>query len=323
MDKDIIVYPDPLKEVIFLFPANSLGDMGYNDYILKSVLDAQKNTDFDFHYINPQTNSTAELKSVFDYWLNYVRENADALLLLGSCDDYENFVVAESTADEPVVNRILIFESERDLPVRTVSFSGYGVSFLIGAVAYEKTQAATSAYVSAFPDWNFLNSGRDGFTDGYTYAAAQSGVTAHVSAMSLATGFDGFNMVDSTYRVASALYAESPFIYALAGTSNLGIYRYLRETNNPNLYTVGVDTDQSPFAKGIIGSMLKRMDLWLPAYIQEWLQTGQLPASAQFDLSSGYIHLLLAASYSSELQPIVEQYHGIAQQKELEYLNSK
>ena len=108
------------------------------------------------------------------------------------------------------------------------------------------------------------------------------------------------------------------FIYAVAGGSNMGAYRYLREKPECGIYTAGMDIDQSAYSTLIVGSMVKRMDLVLHDHLNNWYNKKDLPRYCHYGLESGYIDWQIADRYA-ELKGYVESVREEAIRKEKAY----
>lgn len=311
-DKDDPSLPEPEFIVRLLIAPSGLGDLSYNDNILRGVLEEQKEHSFQLEYAVPEDKKEAE--QILRRW------QADG-------DSPHHFTILAASGYEGLARRCLSSVSTRnyllfdtradDLPISTFHFTGYGVSFLAGIAAYTQTKAEKAVYLGGQQHETYIEDCYYGFRDGYLYAGGKEVVETYLS-----TAEGGFAMPHRAYEMADSLYRLYPFIYAMAGKSNTGIYHYLRE-NPGNGYTAGVDTDQSMYSDRIIGSMIKDIGGCIRRYIAMWMNGEELPARKFYTLESGYTSFQIADTYKAGLEKTLSASLPIAIQKEKEYESNK
>lgn len=303
--------PDiPAHLVRVLFSPNGLGDLSYNDDVLQGILGEKQQNDFRLQYHCPADMEEAE--TLIRRWQ---AEDTDPQLyytiMAGS--EYED--VARRTLPPDERDNYLMFETPgEDFTISTFRFSGYGISFLAGLVAYAHTRADTAAYLGGQRGEGFIRECYDGFRDGYRYAGGREVVETYLS-----DGADGFGMPQRAYLLADSLYRSYPFLYVMAGGSNNGVYQYLREHPAVEGYTNGVDVDQSAYSTRIVGSVVKNMGRCVAGYISRWMAGEPGPHRTLYDLRSSYLSFELAAPYRSALQEVVDSHFELAVTKETEY----
>ena len=305
--------PEPLKEVRVLFSVNGVGDLAFNDDILRGVMRSQKENGFLLHYHIPSGAEDAERK--LKEWMQ--DDDARHTFTILATNEYEE-LARKLLNGEQRNNYLLVEASSDDYTFPVFSFSGYGVSFLAGVAAWTYTQGDTAAYLGGERGHLFIEECYLGFRDGYCYAGGKEVVSGYLSGQS-----DGFAMPLQAYMRADSLYRRYPFIYAIAGGSNSGIYQYLREHPAVQGYTAGVDVDQSAYSDRIIGSMIKEVGRCIDDYITLWLEGETLPSCTLFDLTSGYTRFQVSESYMPVLKNIVESHWDTASKKETEYNEKK
>jgi len=250
------------KEVRVLFSTNGVGDLSFNDDILRGVMQSQKENGFQLHYYIPSDPDDAERK--LKEWMQ--NDDPEQTFTILATNEYED-LAREWLKDGWRNNYLLVEASSRDFTIPVFCFSGYGVSFLAGIAARSFTQGDTAAYLGGERGHKFIEECYLGFRDGYRYAGGED-----VTAEYLSDKPDGFAMPVKAYMLADSLYRYYPFIYAIAGGSNTGIYQYLREHPQVEGYTAGVDVDQSLYSDRIIGSMIKEVGRCIGDYIALWLE---------------------------------------------------
>lgn len=298
----------PQPAVRVLIASSGLGDLSYNDNILRGILQAQQELQFRLEYVSPADNKEAE--QIVRSW-QAEGDDPHAYFTILAASEYEE--LARRIMPEVSANNYLMFDTKADdLTIPVFHFTGYGVSFLAGVAAYQKVNADTAAYLGGQQHESFIEECFAGFRDGYKHAGGKGVIELYLSDTQ-----KGFAMPKRAYVMADSLYRLYPFIYAMAGNSNNGIYQYLREY--PVGYTAGVDTDQSAYSDRIIGSMIKEVGSCVKEYIGAWLRGEELPMQKRYTLESGFMNFQIAGSYKQELEKIVEDNLQNAIDKEKKY----
>lgn len=301
----------PQPTVRVLIASSGLGDMSYNDNVLRGVLQAQQEHDFHVEYISPRNATEAE--NIFRSWKEEEEENKSrSYFTILAASEFED-LARSITTPAPVNNYLLFDTTADDLSIPVFHFAGYGVSFLAGVAAYVYTEDEKAAYIGGQQNEAFITECYDGFRDGYLYAGGKEVIETYLSPTQ-----KGFSMPRRAYQLADSLYKLCPFIYAVAGNSNNGIYQYLRDYPNYK-YTAGVDVDQSDCSSQIIGSMIKETNRCLKQYITSWIQGERLPMKERYTLESGFLSFKIAESYKPQLEATITKYLPIAIEKEKEY----
>lgn len=299
----------PTPTVRVLFSVSGLGDMSYSDNILRGILQAQQESYFHLEYIIPKDKVEAEqiirewqTDNDPRYYFNIIADSGfeDITLKLMPAEGAQNYLMFDTRS--------------KDFTIPVFHTTGYGVSFLAGVAAYSQVNAETAVYIGGCTGESYIEECYDGFREGYVYAGGGQVIRADLSNTP-----QGFSMPQKAYIMADSLYKLYPFIYAMAGSSNNGIYQFLREHPLITAYTAGVDTDQSAYSSKIIGSMIKDLGLCVKNYILGWLNGETLPMRECYTLDSGFLSFKVADLYKDKLEQIVANHWQIAKQKELEY----
>lgn len=303
-----------MHQIVVLFSPNGLGDMGYNDNILKGLQTIRKErTDAEILFYTPATLEEAE--DVFSEWISTDIEGKPSLFVL-TTSDYEDMVCKYLKGKELQDGKdVLFFESSNphELPLHHFQISMYGASYLAGVTAAHCTEKKSIVILgnsNDMPTWYAAY----GFEDGYTSQADTESVTVHT----LADDWSGYAKASETYQMMGEWEENYGFVYSVAGGSNAGIYRYLREFPDA-VYTAGMDTDQSYLCSQIVGSMVKHIDVLIEDFIIQWIDTGTMPEETIYGLESGYIDWVLAPAYKDDFLELVNNERKTAIQKEKEY----
>lgn len=303
----------PSYQIIVLFSPGGLGDRGYNDLILKGLQKIRSSRE-DVKLLFHSPTSEQEAERIFSDWLKLKGEKIPALFVLAS-NDYvgmtERLLAGDSVA---FPNKdVLLFEAAREesLPISTFNISLYGASYMAGATAALCPGYRALAVLGSSNDKTTAHAAR-GFTDG----CADHNLDADVTA--LADDWHGYAMADEAYRNMFEWAMDYTFIYPIAGGSNSGIYRYLREYPG-GLYAAGMDVDQSALSMQIVGSTVKHIDRLVEDYLLRWIETGELPEYEQYGLESGYVDWVLSPEYEYIFAADVEEIRNTAKEKERIY----
>ena len=299
--------PEPTVRV--LIATSGLGDLSYNDNILRGIMEEQRENYFRLMYHTPEDESEAE--QVVREWQQ--SDDAQYCYTILAASEFEN--LARKTMPAAGSHHYLMFDTKaEDLTIPSFHFSGYGVSFLAGIAAYAQVRADVAVYIGGQQHESYIEECYHGFRDGYLYAGGKGVVETYLS-----TTQQGFALPKRAYEMADSLYRLYPFIYAMAGSSNKGVYEYLRDYPQVNGYTAGVDIDQSAYSNRIIGSMIKEIGRCVGQYIALWMKGEPIPMRQKYTLDSGFMSFKIAAPYKEKLEQMVAENFQIAIQKEIEY----
>lgn len=306
-------------EILVIFSPDALGDMSYNDEILRGIelFINEPEPVFYISFISPE--DLFDVEFLIQMWwderdISYEEDGRipRKLLVLASSEyaDIARQIIDPEELDMDL--SILAFETEDNKdesdPVKTFEFSLYGTSWLAGRTALNLGCKAPLVLLGNSSNVTTFD-GVDGFMDGYSKGAALD---------ALADDWTGYGMATEAYQKMHSWSGTFDFIYSLSGGSNMGIYRYLRENPDCGVYTAGMDIDQSPYSTLIVGSMVKRIDLVLFDYLMKWYDKVEVPSHQIFGLESGYMEWLIPDRYSY-LRPAIEALRDEAVAKEKEY----
>lgn len=280
---------DPLfsDQVIVLLAPGGVGDMAYNDQILRGVQTAKKNKDFRLLISSP--NSIDEAEKIFKDWLNMNTAETKSLFVLAG-NEYEEMAVRHLSADKYQDKEVLLFETRTKISsAYTFSITMYGAGYLAGGVATIFTDRA--AVLCANSNDHAVNEGGDGFAKGFT---ENGGLEAPM--FYLSDSWKGYSMPEAAYLKAAELAPQYRYIFPMAGGSNMGIYRYAREYPY-GFFTAGIDVDQSILSTQITYSIVKHIDRLMVDYLTLWLDGKSLPKNKVYGMQSGYIDVVLSVHY--------------------------
>lgn len=301
------------RQIVFLFSPGGLGDMGYNDCILRGVQRFRtENPGVDIYIHSPA--SLPEAEKIFSDWLRRPASDIPVLFALGS-SDYEAMTETHLAGIDLTPNKsILLFESRKHYDeenIHTFQISMYGASYLAGVTARRCADSGgkDALIVLANDTDSPIGVAAAGFTAGY-------GAECRVEY--LAHDWTGYVSAPLAYRRMSEWAGLYSYIFPVAGGSNSGIYRYSREFADSPLLA-GMDIDQSPLSNKITGSVIKHIDRLIYEYLTEWTLTGRMPENSLYGLESGYADWQLSDGYTAEFGAPVAEKRPEAIRKETEY----
>lgn len=303
------------RTVIVLFSTGGLGDRGYCDLILGGLQLANKErNDFTMYFKSPQNSDDAEF--IFKDWLSRKSTGGKSLFILASSEYEEMARRVMSECNPDMENKtILLFETSGEFPhpkVHTIKLHMYGGSYLAGVTAAYMGMQRPIVMLGSSADAS-VRPAMDGFVDGYK---AITGKTAAVGYFR--DDEKGYYMPEEAYSMMPELSADHDFIYPVAGGTNLGIYRYLRE-NPSGPYVAGMDVVQNQLCNNIVGSMIKHLDQSVRDAILNWCDGVKSSANhLEIGLKLGYTDWILSERFL-EYQPYVDKHRAEALEKEENY----
>lgn len=300
-------------EIVVIFTPNGLGDLGYNDLILSGMQSVYKEH-LEVKMFLHAPYSMEEAGQIFKEWFFDGSENRSLCVLAAS--EYEFFLKTflEEQGDVPKNKEILLFESANrmELPVSTFEFNMYGVSYLAGAYASYVTDGECLIVKGNSNDETLLAN-----TAGFVEGCVDFGLKKP-EIESLSEDYDGYSQPDEVYYKMYDWSKKYKFIFPLAGGSNMGIYKFLREYEDC-IYSVGMDVDQSRLSDNVIGSVIKRIDKVVALNVENWIIGEAIPKKAVYGLNSGFVDWVVADGYKDLQNMNVSNLKDLAIKKELEY----
>lgn len=276
------------KQISVVFSPGGLGDSGYNDLILTGFQKLRKSNPDGVKIMYYMPDSLPQARKILEKWLEQKNAYNDELFVLAS-SDYENMlkdVLSEQYPDNEIdpEKDILLLESynQYSLPVYTLRITTFGASYLAGVQAATEYGEKPALVVAANPYDKPVLSAVNGFMEGWKSVSAEKADT-----LCMAGDWKGFIMAEEAYQGMHEWSKEYGFVFSVAGGTNNGIYRYLRE-HPGSMKTVGMDIDQSYLCADIIGSVLKHLDNIIYDSLQEWIKSGKIQTMDFHGLIDGY-----------------------------------
>lgn len=273
------------------------GDLGYNDLILDGVCRVATSTGATLSVIRPA--SDTDLSEEVKVWLAEGSTSASlrTRVLIFSSMDYASSLTGLLPPDDRHMIFVVDGNPEK-LPswCHSINFDRYGASYLAGCMVGECPRPIIMA---AQPDDPVLQQAIDGFFDGYVrHNTAGSSAPA---VEYLADNDSGFASAEKAYRLCSSLPFGS-FVFPLAGGSDSGVYKYLREHDFTSLLAAGMDVDCSAQASRVPFSLVVHADEAVAKTLTAAIQ-GDLAVlpSQPFGLESDYVDIVVNPDFYDSL----------------------
>lgn len=308
--------PSKRYEVDVLFSPSGLGDSGYNDIILYGIQQTQMKHGYSLTM--HLTDSVEKGWSIYQQWLvEEVGDDVERMMIFAG-NDYEA-LLRQSPPEVMEGSKVVLFETDSLIPnVYTFSLETYGAAYCIGKMASEIAYSA--AVLAANPEDRNLKHCIDGFRDGYSGGDPMNDIAVCYLAERMGMGYD---MADRAYQLSYELYQWHSFVFPIAGRSNMGVWRYLREYPG-RVYSAGIDGDMSKFSYQIIASLVKRLDLAIEEFIAAWINDGVLTdENVRYGLDTEFVDVAVSEEYKDFFAPLADGLEQEAIEREREYVYGK
>jgi len=310
--------------ILVLYPKAGLGDNGFLDNIYRAF--KKNETDFSFALENIAPNSDSMAINAIDRFFNdslsTIYEHR-LLVLVG--DYYEPLLKEHPDWHQKDNNSILLLDSDNDsfdTYVRGISL--YGASFQAGALVKDMKYNNPAIYAANQTSIEVKRS-IDGFIDGYQHAGGKFDMDNLIYIVDPQDSLDeGFGSSDDVYIMSHlSVFDENDFVFPIAGGSNAGLYRYIRESSNSVPFlTNGIDTDQHNQSDKIVFSIEKHMEKIVNNFVQKWIDGKKLAKKEFYTLESDYINLIFHTGYD-EWEKHADKFKEKAIEAERKYLEGK
>lgn len=297
-DDEQVLQPEMASQasIVLVSPVGGFGDNGYNDLILQGVLQYAHQHDLEVSLV--QSRTTGEARAALRAL--HGMERSESFILLLADEQYTDVARAEC-GNLPTECSVLLFEVGEDVPgIASFCIDRYGVSYLAGRMARGSAQALVA---KACPGNPMIEEAARGFCDGY----ADGRPDGSLCQLYLSDTSAGYDMADSTYRLASAW--QGAFVYPLAGGSNMGFYRYSRDNYTEGILVAGMDTDCQMLSQRVPFSVVYHIDKAIQDLLDEWQSAGKLDGHRSFGLAEGYADIVLSSRFYTAGHNVWEDYY--------------
>ena len=288
--------------ILVLYSKDGLGDNGFLDNIYRAFKKNEVKYSFILENVTPTTDSMA-IHAIERFFNDPVSDAYKHRLLVLVSDYYEPLLKKHPKWKQGGNNSILLFDSDNDsfdTYVRGTSL--YGASFLAGATV-KKMKRNKPVIFAANRTTKEIKRAVDGFIDGFNYAG---GAFDSTSLIYLIDGAEdsldqGFNLSQDLYHHAAvALGEKNDFVFPIAGGSNDGLYRFIRDYDDKIPFlTCGIDTDQHHQSDKIVFSIEKHTEKIIDKFIKNWIEGKSQPQKEFYTFESDYINIVFHDGYDN------------------------
>lgn len=297
-----------------LMDPSGIGDGGYNDFIYKGAVGIWSSFSKYIPVYIATPDNLQQAEQIVSQWLREIdAEHGGKHLLVFASSTYEPLCLEVAQSIDTKEVDLLLFESDYTGPMPLHCFSTclYGACWLSGALAADAGVHSPSLLMANPMDEGILEAAQ-GFSDGFA-ACPERVYLSEEKGSGYAQSFDA-------YTACGLLVRSHDYIFPLAGGSNSGVYRFLRE-NPKGVYTAGMDSDKSRECSAVMSNVIKRMDLLVAKVLRDWIEKGSLPDGQVYGLQSGYVECTLSYNFSQMLVPSYNNRINEALSKEYEHLS--
>ncbi|MGN1233153.1 MAG: BMP family ABC transporter substrate-binding protein [Candidatus Cryptobacteroides sp.] len=303
---------------------SGIGDGGYNDLIYKGAVGiwSKYGDRIPVSIATPEDLDHAE--DILGRWMTKIdKENGGKHLIVFASAAYEGLCLKAAKDADPEAVDLLLFESKCDggLPVHCFSTSLYGASWIAGALAADAGAKCPVMVMANSVDGQGSDSA-EGFSDGYSAGCGDESAGELECVYLSEEAGKGYDCSLEAYQGCSLWVQSHDFIFPVAGGSNSGIYRYLRE-HPKGVYTVGMDSDKSHECSAVMMNVIKRMDVLVEDVLRGWIERGELPENEVYGLESGYIDCTVSYNYSEYIGSVLDKWKDEGVRKENEYIGRR
>lgn len=311
------------NEVRVLFTYEGFCGVGYNDIILKAVETCSKTYGFEYSFLVPET-----LEAGMEDYRSWLQQEKDPdvgkSLYIFASNSYESLLENEDHPDPDSGKDILLFESEKEVPYAyTFAMSYYGSSYMIGNILLPFIPNSLFTIIAANPYIAGLNYITDGF-QACIDDNQKGGIDCHYLTNDPGGGFGDQEEAYLLCMLIEEINLDSGMLSVfvpVAGSSNLGVYRYSRHKIG---ITIGVDYIGNFASDFITQTMNKRMDLALSDFFSPWTLGEEISRHRFYTLESGRVTVTQSENHMFDIaEEDWKAYLDSAISKEKEYFKHK
>lgn len=319
---------ETLSCVRVVYAVDGLGDRSYTDGIYKGVCNSLNTLrEFAMENYNPESWRHAE-GAIADWFNQGSSPKFKNRLLILADGGYVEILKSHPEWQIPDGDAILLLDHRGQLPapwqdVYTRIVCSYGTAYE-AAMLVRHMGAEHSAVISANPELAVLREISDGFIHGFR--ATGGTLTEDEDVYYLGQGIgDGFAESEKAYQLCYELYGKKGynFVLPVCGGSIQGILRYTRE-HPEHFYVCGLDVDMQDHSSCVSFSIVKRMDLLVRDFLEQWLAHIPQERNVTYGIESQYAGLALADRFLADfptINDVILSFQKESKEAEEAYLN--
>ncbi len=270
------------KKVILVSPIGGFGDAGYNDLIMRGVMQAYKSAGFQLSIIYPSEEE--EVRRLIEEFCVVEVDSPHLLFLADS--NYSVFLPRHCSLPEN--KKILVSDVSREnVPegITSFSISRAGVYYLAGRMA---SPHCSATIIAAMPGDQRLEEAISSFQEGFG---------KEVEVVYLDEDEKGYNSPEKAYKKMGEI--DNSFVIPLAGGSNNGIYKYSREQDFWLSLVAGADIDCQKLSPRVPFSVVIHIDRIVKDLLMEWISSGFRESHYTFGLTNSGTEIIISDVFST------------------------
>lgn len=255
--------------VVIITDVGGIGDTSFNDAVLSSVEEVQKNNEFDTRFL--------EARDTTDY--DYILKEAAGLkpkiiIAVGS-----NMAKSVETAAKinPKINYGIIDANVKGENIKSLQFADNESAFLAGFIAASKSKTGSIGFVG----------GEDRPTVKLFFEGYASGAKVANPNVKINSDFVGsFYNQQNAEKVTDSMIknTNSDVVMHLAGPSGVGV---IKSAKKNSVWAIGADKDQSKLAsQTVLCSTVKEMDDGISKMIESSLKDNYKGEALFYDMKA-------------------------------------
>lgn len=224
----------------------------------------------------------------------------------------DNIIDTDST-------KVVVLGANIDLPnIYSAHIPPYGVMYKAGYIASKMEDVERARVYVVNQSHDYYKEAVDGFKQGYERDGKKLDGVDNIEDRVIDDRI-GFSLRQETYAIYAKEYATMcDLVMPMCRETAMGLYRYNRE-NPGTYYTVGMDIDMSDYANDVPYSCISRWDSVAELVVADW-DADRLQHSQCYGLEDGYTAIVAASQYKQTIQPLSDEIHDEAIQRENEYV---
>lgn len=307
-------------EVIAVFTPNGIGDQTGSELMYKGMIQAADALRISFQALIPKTyEEGAEIIAGLASEDSQERRR----LIISTDPEYSDYLreaASQGLLTDSDLTKLLVLDGDFTHPdVYTAHVPLYGLMYKAGYVASLMSDVENVRIYISNDKYCYIREGRDGFIDGFSLNKDNEIDVVDYSLIN-DDNTEGFLKRAAAYMIDAPDCAKSyDMVLPICGETIMGFLRYNREFPG-RFYTVGVETDLSAYSSDVPFSCVEHLDKVLHKCIIDW-SNNRLEHYRRFGLDEGWVELVISERYKNLLDPLSQEIHALAVEKEENYAN--
>lgn len=306
------------REVIAVFPPEGIETHSFSGPVYQGLYQATDSLKLLFRPVLPATYD--EGLKVIRQLAAYDQEGMNRLVIVAD-PTYADELLKPGVADEMTDSestKVLVLGARADHPkLYNAHIPTFGMMYKAGYIASRMNGVDSVSLFLATDRYAYYKEASDGFIQGYKKGGKDK-LKATILGEALPEPRKAFNASEEAYAIHAPRFAQSrALVMPVCRETAMGFYRYNRE--HPGAFqTAGMDHDMSVYADDVPFSCISQWKEVAVSVVADW-HSNRLERSRKYGLEEGATAIVATGKYQKTIQPISEEIHHEAIQKENEY----